>query len=260
MNNQVKDSLAKGGFVYGTWVLAWRGPAIARMIAAAGFDFVFIDTEHSSLSWESVADLCEMSRASGVVPIVRPYDNAGPLVNRILDMGAMGILCADVTTRRVVDEMLQFMMYPPQGHRGSTSAAPPMDYLRGPGQQVKQHVNANVLMAIQIESRAGVEHVHEILAPGGVDLVEIGRSDLSSSYGVPMEVRHPIVLSAVDTIVEACRAHGVAVGANSSSPEDAADLVARGITCLSYSTDRHIILDAYTRAVAEFNTITGRAN
>jgi 2-keto-3-deoxy-L-rhamnonate aldolase RhmA len=251
--NTVKQRLAAGQIVYGTWVSTVRNPAIIRMISAAGFQAVFIDTEHGAFSLETISGLCEMSRACGLVPIVRSYDRNGHLVNRIQDIGAMGMIFPHVESRSEVDDVLHWMHYPPDGERGSTSVSAPADYAVVPGDVMKRFINDNMLLAVQIESRQAVDNLDSILDGGGIDLIEVGRNDLSTSLGVPLEFRHPSVLEAVDHVIATCRKHGIAVGTNCKSVDDAADMMKRGIQHIAYSSDRHILTGAYYAAIAGLN-------
>jgi 2-keto-3-deoxy-L-rhamnonate aldolase RhmA len=250
LENHALAKLRSGGYAYGSWVHQVRTPALMRWIASAGFDFVFLDAEHSDLSWETIGTMCDMARASGLVPIVRPYERNGQLANRIQDIGAMGLMFHDVTSRAQVDEMLRWMRYPPRGVRGSSSHGAAMDYVTAPGAEIKSFIDENTMLVIQIESGEGIDNLDAILGGGGVDVVEIGRGDLSTSLGVPLEARHPAVLDAIDRIAETCRRHGVAVGVNSPTLEDAADMIRRGVRCVSFSNERRILLESYRDAMA----------
>jgi 2-keto-3-deoxy-L-rhamnonate aldolase RhmA len=256
MANGVRTKLQAGGFAFGTWVQQMRTPSIMRWIASAGFDFAFIDAEHSDFSWETLGTMCDMARASGVVPIIRPSDTSGPLINRAQDVGAMGLMFHDVTSREQVEQLLRQMRYPPEGVRGSTSHGPAMDYVVAPGGELKRFINENMLLVIQIESVEGLENIDSILEGGGVDVVEVGRGDLSTALGVPLETRHPIVLEALDRIGAACVRHRVSLGVNCSSLEEAADMIGRGVTCVSFSNERRILLEAYHGAMAGLSSLT----
>ena len=253
--NRVKQTLASGGTVLGTWVIGVRTPSITRMIAAAGFDFVFIDAQHSSFSWETIGDMCEMARASSLVPIVRPFEATAGMTNRLQDLGAMGVMFPDVTTPAEVVRINQWMRYPPMGTRGHISLGPPTDHKIGSGAEMQDAIDAQVLVIIQIESSVGVSAVDSILEAGHVDVVEIGCGDLSVSLGVPFETRHPDVLMSIDRIVSACDRHGVAAGVNCPSVEDAKKMMSRGIRCISFSTDRRILAKAYESAVSELRPV-----
>jgi 4-hydroxy-2-oxoheptanedioate aldolase len=172
------------------------------------------------------------------------------------DLGAMGIMFPDISTAAEVERLHGWMLYPPHGSRGHTSGGPAMDHRSGSGAQMRQSVDDQMLTVIQIESRDGVDSVDAILDAGGVDIVEIGRGDLSVSLGVPFETRHPQVLDALDKVVASCGRHNVAAGTNCASIEDAQDMMARGIRCVSYSTDRRILANAYDTAARELRAIS----
>jgi 2-keto-3-deoxy-L-rhamnonate aldolase RhmA len=246
LRNNVKQSLAAGGYAFGTIVTYVRNPSLMRIIAASGFDFAFIDLQHSSFGWEMLADMCDTARAAGLIPLVRPYDHSPLLTNRIQDVGAMGVIHFDITERSQVDVLVDAIRYPPLGNRGSTALnSATMDYRSGPGSEVKAFITDNTMLVIQIESAEAVENLDRILDGGGVDVVEVGRADLSTSYGVPMDIRHPRVLTALDAVVAACGRHGVAPGAGCYSDEDAADMIRRGMRWLTFSTDRQILTSGY---------------
>lgn len=255
--NRTKARLREGGHAFGTWVIASRNPATIRMIQAAGFDFAFIDMEHSDLSWESMGDLCLMARACGVTPIVRPYSPDPHLVQRVLDLGAMGVMLADIDDPEQVRALRRAALYPPIGERGSTVWAAPQDYQLVRGAAMKQHIDEHMLLAIQIESRRAVEAVDEILDAGEIDLVEVGREDLSTSYGVPLQTRSGVVMEALDRVIEACRRRNVAVGVNSVNMDEVGDLLRRGVRCISYSSDRRILLHAYYDIVQKLHGLAG---
>lgn len=255
LDNRALSKLRAGECVFGTWVLQVRTPAVMRWIAAAGFDFVFLDSEHSDFSWETIGTMCDMARASGLVPIVRPYERSGPLANRIQDIGAMGLMFHDITSRDQVEEILSWMHYPPRGTRGSSSYGAAMDYAVGPGSEIRHAVDDSAMLLIQVESVEGIARLDETLTGGGVDVVEIGRGDLSASLGVPLETRHPFVLEAIDRIVSICRRHDVSVGVNAASLEEAADLIERGVRCVSFSNERRILIDAYREAMTGLHAL-----
>jgi 2-keto-3-deoxy-L-rhamnonate aldolase RhmA len=231
----------------GTWILLSRAPAVVRMAATAGLDFVFIDMEHSGLSSETVTDMCEVARACSLPTIVRPHECTSHTVSLLMDLGASGVMIPDCTSRAAVDGALAGLRYPPDGRRGHTSGSTSLDYEVG-DEAAKRAANERATLVVQIESRAGIDAVESVVAAGGVDLLEVGAGDLSTSLGVPSETRHPEVLAAIDHVVGVASSHGIAVGVNASSVEDAQRLRDRGVRCVSLSNDRAILLRAYREA------------
>ena len=113
--NKVKRALMNGEVQIGTWVNTFRTPHIAQMLATAGFDFMYIDMEHSVLSIETVGDLCYAALAAGLVPIVRPPAKEAHLLTRPLDGGAMGLLIPHVDTKEEAEAVAKAVRYPPLG-------------------------------------------------------------------------------------------------------------------------------------------------
>jgi 2-keto-3-deoxy-L-rhamnonate aldolase RhmA len=253
--NRLMRTLASNQLAFGTIVSMVRNPGIVRLIAACGFDFVLIDLQHSALTMETVGDLCEVARACNIAPIVRPYAHERNLASRLLDIGATGLMFADVTTRAQVGAILDWIHFPPRGTRG---AGLPPDFRDAPRRETEEWAEQNLQLIIQVESREAVENIEMILEGGGVDIVEIGRHDLSGSFGVPGETRHPSVLNAIDTVIGACRAHGATAATGAASLEDAADMIERGITCLLYSSDRGILRSGFGQAGRALNELGNR--
>lgn len=256
--NRMKETFAAGGRVFGVWIDSMRTPAIVRLAASAGVDFVFIDMEHSSLSYETVGDMCEMARACGVTPVVRPFTTDAASVGRLLDIGAQGVMFPDVHT---VDEVLSARdaaLYPPAGRRGHTAASSAQDFQSGPGGTVKRAVNERTLVAIQVESREGVERLDELLATGAVDFIEIGRGDLSTDLGHPGEIRHPETLEAVDRVIETASRHGVPVGTLCMRLDDAEDMLQRGMRSIVYPNERNQLLSLYTETMSALHDLADR--
>jgi 2-keto-3-deoxy-L-rhamnonate aldolase RhmA len=258
LGNRAKAKLASGRVAVGTVVVFIRNPGVMKMIAAGGYDFVFIDMEHSSFSFETVNDMCAMAREAGIVPLVRPYSHDPGLGNKIQDLGAMGLIYPHVETRSQVDSLRHFMFYPPDGDRPSFRGAN-LDYRTGSRADLYKFVNANMLLVILIESREGVERIEEILTGGGIDVIHIGTSDLSNAYGVPGERRHPLVLEAIDKIVAACIRHNVPVGSTCDSYDDAQELVRRGLRWLIYPDDVGLLMRTYRESGQFLQSLTDGA-
>jgi len=220
--NRVKKALAAGGYSFGTWVLESRQPTIMRRVAEAGYDHVFIDMESSPFSWETIADFCELARAHGIVPIVRPAELTRASTLRLLEIGASGVMFHDVDDRDEVDRIREWIDH--------SKAVRRSDAAKGVAQDA-------ILVAIQIETAKGLAAVDSIMTGGGIDLVEIGRGDLASELGFPGQREHPQVQQAIDRIVAACKRNGIAVGVTCAHDRDVEDMVRRGVRCLSYGAD-----------------------
>src|SRR5258708_4525786 len=167
--NPVKRALAAGKAVFGSEISRLRSPEVARLYAAAGFDFAFIDMEHSAFGLETVADIVAMSRIAGIVPIVRVPQAEYAFVARVLDQGAQGIIVPRVNDPQTVRDIVSWMRYPPLGIRGFADTAAQTDHRRLPAHEIIEANNNETVCVIQIDRRHALANLDGILALPGVD-------------------------------------------------------------------------------------------
>jgi len=239
------------GPLLGSWIMYVRTPGIVRMAAMAGLDYVIVDNQHSAIDWETMADMCELARACGIAAFVRPSMLNEGTVNRIQDLGAHGVMVPGVEDRATVDDCRGWMRYPPHGTRGVTVGGPATDYSVAPlDAATMADSNDRQVLLIQIESRAGLDALEDILDGGGVDGIEVGRNDLAADLGVPGQVRHPLVMAALDRLIDVCSARDVGVGLMASSDEEAKEMATRGVALLNWRSDKAILGASYRQFVA----------
>ena len=210
--NAVREALKAGHFQLGTNFGVFRSAEIPRLLAAAGFHWTFIDTEHGGFGIETIQDVCRSANLAGIAPIVRVADLQYDLVARALDCGAQGIIFPRIEDPRLLETAISWTRFPPDGVRGYGLQPSQVEYQAVPFNEVIAHVNANTLTVMQIESARGVEARADILSVPGIDAVLIGPADLSISLGVPGQFDHPKLLAAIESIRETCDQMGVVTG------------------------------------------------
>ena len=210
--NKVKKTLAAGGSVFGCAFNTLRLPETARILAAAGFDYAYIDTEHGNFGIESVQDIARAAADSGLVPIVRVADLQYSLVARSLDNGAMGIIFPRVESRELLEGSVSWCRFPPEGIRGFGLTPGHVNYEQASIQEIARHMNDNILVVLQIETALAVERRDELLSVPGVDVVMIGPVDLSISLGVPGDFFNPKMEEAIELVRQSAEANGVVPG------------------------------------------------
>ena len=235
--NSVKQALKAGKLQLGCNFGVLRSAEIPRLLAAAGFDWAFIDTEHGSFDLETVQDVCRVSHLAGICPVVRVADLQYPLVARSLDSGAGGIIFPRMEDPKLLEAAISWTRYPLEGVRGYGLQRSQLDYEAVSMSDAIAHLNANVLTVLQIESRRAVEAREEILSVPGIDAVMIGPADLSISLGMPGEFEHPELLDAIDSIRETCDSKGIAPGIHTRTPALANMWKQRGMRFLSCGSD-----------------------
>ena len=248
VDNRVRAALKQGQVVVGTMIQEMRSPAIALLLADAGFDFFFIDMEHGAYGMETVADIIKVARAASIVPLVRVPDGLYHLIARALDAGAMGVMVPRVETREMVERAVAALRYPPQGERGCSTGKGNSDYRRVSLWEYVHHANDNVLAVMQIERKAAVDHIDELLSVPGVDVALIGPTDLTVSLGAPSP-QDPAVQEAIQRVVDAGKRHDVATGIHVRDVDVLKAWRERGMTMLTCSTEMNFIQNGARAAV-----------
>lgn len=245
--NLVKQNLRAGKLQLGTGFGQFRSPEIPKMLAAAGFVWAFLDTEHGGFDLETVQDICRVAVMAGLCPIVRVGDLQYTLVARALDCGAQGIIFPRVESPELLERAVSWTKFPPVGVRGYGLTPIQADYERASFSQIIEHMNANTMVVFQIETRRALEARDELLAVPGIDAVMVGPADLSISLGVPGEFQHPKMVEAMEAIRDSCRKRNIAPGTQTRTPELAKFWKQRGMLFLGCSNDSGML---YERAVA----------
>lgn len=210
--NRTKQLLKEGKTALGCALSQLRYAEIPRLYAAAGLDWIFIDTEHGGFDLETVQDLIRTSLLTPLTPIVRVADLQYSLIARTLDAGAEGIILPRVESPDLLEHAISWTRFPRQGVRGFGLAAPQVGYEAHTFDKIIEHMNENVLVVLQIETQTAIDRCDELLSVPGVDVMMIGPADLSISLGVPGQFDHPKVVEAICGAMESCRKHGIPPG------------------------------------------------
>jgi 2-dehydro-3-deoxyglucarate aldolase/4-hydroxy-2-oxoheptanedioate aldolase len=251
--NIVKQALAEGKVQLGTGFGQLRSPEVPRILAAAGFNWAFIDTEHGGFDLETVQDICRVANMVGLSPIVRVADMQYSLVARALDCGAQGIIFPRVESPELLEKAIAWTKFPPLGIRGYGLTPTQTEFEPLSFNQIIEHVNANTMVVFQIETQRALDAREELLSVPGTDAVLIGPADLSISLGVPGEFQHPKMVEAMSAVRESCDRHKVAPGTQTRTPDLARFWKERGMRFLGCSNETGMMLDRAKELVGLLN-------
>jgi 2-keto-3-deoxy-L-rhamnonate aldolase RhmA len=206
--NPLKTALKEGKPVVGM-TMTVPSSDVAVQAAAQGFDFLWIEMEHSPITLESARNIILATRGTGIVPLIRVPVNELWTAKRALDVGALGVIFPFTSTPELARQAVAACKYPPKGKRG---AGPGLATLRWPAPEgYTNFADENVMVIIIIEQKEAVERIDEIMDVPGIDVVFIGPNDLSHSYGDRGRMT-PQVQAAMAKVVEAGRKRGIPVG------------------------------------------------
>ncbi len=249
--NPVKQALREGRPVIGATITA-ASPDIAATLASSGFDFLWIEMEHSPLTLETVRAMILATRGMKAMPFTRVPVNEPWMAKRVLDAGSLGVIFPFSSTRELAEQAVKACRYPPLGIRGfgPSLAAPRWDFV---GQSYPQFANENVMVIPIIEQKQAVENIDAIASVPGIDALFIGASDLSYSLGVGGQRQHPLVQEAIAKVLAAGKKYNVPVGYPSGNPEEIKQLIAEGFLLFQATTDLGLMKGAATELLNSFH-------
>jgi len=206
--NNAKRRLAAGELALGMGLRQARTVDIATIARTCGFDWVFIDMEHSSMDVDLASQLAMASLAAGVAPLVRVPGHEHHHSSRLLDNGAQGIVAPHVDTVEEAKRIASACRYPPIGHRSMAGAQPQLGFQTLPPGDATRIVNEEMLVTVMLETPKAIANADAIAQVEGVDALLIGTSDLCAEMGIPGKFTDTRVEEAYRTVIAACKKHG----------------------------------------------------
>jgi 4-hydroxy-2-oxoheptanedioate aldolase len=238
-HNRVKALLKAGKPTLGV-VMTIPSPLAAETLARVGFDWMWIDLEHSPIDLETVDLMIQAIQGTETVPIVRVAWNRHWLAKPVLDMGAMGVMMPWINTKQEAVDAVQALRYPPEGVRGVGASVaarrwglPTSEYLKV--------ANREILAILQIENIEAVNQIEEILTVPGIDLIFVGPNDLASSMGLLGQPSHPRVEEAIQKVLAATKKAKVPAGILGFGPDAANRRIEQGFQFIAVASDGSLL-------------------
>ena len=241
--NKLKNKLKNNELTLGSWVTIGH-TAIIDIMASAGFEWLVIDIEHTSIDLATAHNLIATIQANGMKALVRVSKNEEVIIKRILDMGADGIVVPMVKSKADALEAIDYAKYPPIGKRG-VGLFRAQNYGLG-FDTYKKWVEEELVIIAQIEHIEAVHNIEDIITTDGIDGIIIGPYDLSGSMGYPGEYHKKDVKDAISKVLRACKKHNVPSGFHviESDPKKLQERIDEGCTFLAYSLDFFFLGDS----------------
>lgn len=244
--NCMQERLARGEVALCMATRLARTAEIGMIAESCGFDAIFIDMEHSPISLDAAAQICVAALPVGVTPLVRIAGHHFEDATRLLDMGALGIICPNVSTPAQAEAFVRACRFPPLGERSVGGAGPLQGYRATPLAEVNKEGNAATTLIAMLETPEGIINADAIAAVPGIDILLIGSNDLCTAMGIPGELKSPKLRAAYETAAKACKTHNkhLGVGGIRADVEHVAELVKLGAQFVITASDVQYLLKA----------------
>jgi 4-hydroxy-2-oxoheptanedioate aldolase len=215
-------------------------PLIAEWLGHSGYDFVVVDMQHGENNLDSVQAMLQALSSTPATPVVRVPGNVSMYIQRVLDLGAYGVIVPQVNTREEAVEVVANVRYAPQGHR---SWGPVRGAIYG-GSDYFSNSASELMTLVMLESAEALANARDILAVDGIDGCFVGPADLGISLGHSPDTLpnvHPGVDAAIARIGEAAKATGKIAGIHAFSIEDARKRIEQGYRLTTVMAETRMI-------------------
>jgi 2-keto-3-deoxy-L-rhamnonate aldolase RhmA len=243
--NHALRQLRAGRLAIGLGLRQARTVDIAQIAKTSGFDWLFIDCEHNSMSVDTAAQIAAASLAVGITPIVRVPGYEHHHASRALDNGAHGIVFPHVDSPQDARRLADYCRYPPVGHRSRGGGLQQLGFAPMRVGGAARLANEETLVVVMLESPQAIDNCEAIAAVPGVDALLIGTNDLCFEMGIPGQFDHPQVADAYAKLLAACRKHGKFPGMGGLySPELLQRYIGMGVRLVLAGSDFSLLMQA----------------
>ncbi|MBD1383122.1 HpcH/HpaI aldolase family protein [Metabacillus arenae] len=226
--NKLIRSIEKDGVGYGMF-MAIKDPAMVEIIGHAGYDFAIIDLEHSALDLSTMEHMIRAAKIVDITSIVRVPQGDYATVLRAVEAGADAVMFPHLITKDQAEKIVNTAKYYPIGNRGLDASTRVAKYGNIPMAEHMEQQNKRVQVIGMIEDKEALEHIDDILTVEGLDLLFIGAADLSSSFGIPGQVSHPMLRDAIKMVIKKANESGVHIGLPAYDAVQAKELENMGV-------------------------------
>lgn len=207
--------------------------------ARLGFDFIWMEMEHSPIALETVRNIVLAMRGLPALPFARPPVNELWMAKRVLDAGVLGVIFPFTRTPQLARQAVASCRYPPVGLRGSGADLAKVCWPEA--ENYYDFADENVLVVTVVEDTSALAQIDEIAATPGLDVIFIGTSDLSFSLGLRGRQDEPKLDEAVAKIVAAAKKHGKFAGRPALTPEAIKKYQKQGFQFFMTKTDLELM-------------------
>ncbi len=220
---------------------------LAEVAGHSGADCILIDLQHGMTDVQSIIGMLQAISATPASPFVRVPSLDPPLLMKMLDAGAYGVVCPMVDSAEQAGALVEATRYPPAGNR---SFGPARGLLYG-GADYFVHADQTIVRLAMIETAAGLDAVEAICAVDGLDGIFVGPNDLGLALGkgAAGDPTDPVVRAAISRCTAAAKRSGKHAGIFCPSGTVAARCIAEGFDFVVPNSDVNLLKAAMASEV-----------
>jgi 2-keto-3-deoxy-L-rhamnonate aldolase RhmA len=256
---RLRSALVPGNPALGGIVMEQLRPSIVKAYKLAGFDFVYLETEHALFEPARLSDFVLVARDNDLPVIAKTPELGRAWVCFLLEAGVSAIQLPRTESRSQVLQLLDWMRFPPHGTRAGAPCYGNVDYTPPDDHRAwMDGADAATMAVAHIETDLGIESCEEIVSTPGLGMVYVGPYDLSIAAGHPGDYDHPEVKERMIRVSNACRENGVPFGTTPSGSASAHYWASRGASFFEACDELTFIQQGATELVKSWRNAIGR--
>ena len=216
--NSLRSKLENGEKICGS-IVCLTDPCLCEIMGNIGYDCVWIDTEHTYMSYKEVLCHLNAARSADIPAIVRLPQNDLTSTKKILEMGPDGIIFPMSKSAEETNALIEMTLYPPDGNRGFG----PMRAIGYGAEDAKEYVRKksfDLCRFVQVEHIDMINDLEEIVKNPYIDGFIFGPNDLSASLGDFLNVFDEKTMSQIKRAIKILRKHNKYVGLSGGLAEN----------------------------------------
>jgi 4-hydroxy-2-oxoheptanedioate aldolase len=250
----LKRRMTEGEVLFGTFY-KFNNAHLTEMLGLAGFDFIIVDGEHSTYSYNEMLDTVRAANGVGMDAVVRVPSGLPEHVLHACDLGAQGVQVPSLTDAADARVVVDAMRYFPVGHRGFATTTRAARYTFCDPQEFLAYSNNELLCVIMVERLKMVEQLEALCAIPSVDVLFIGAGDLSQEVGKPGQTGCREVLEIAKRITDTALARGKFVGMYCATLADVERAIGWGMRYVAFSAELNMIASKFRETVASLHAL-----
>lgn len=220
----------------------------AELVAAAGFDWCCVDTQHGAVRGDRLLGMLQAARSGGTTAYVRVPGNVAHLVGAALDAGADGVIVPQVSTPEQAKAAVAACRYPPGGRRSWG----PLRARLAEARPEPAALDGRAACFVMVEDRDGLDNAGAIASVEGLSGILVGPADLALDLtGDPYRANDDATVAAAAAVAAACHERGIVPAVFCGGPGNVGRWRDAGFTMLAVDSDSGLLLAAARRCAAD---------
>ena len=252
--NILKKRIKDNNYVFGTWCML-PSDFTVDVISKTGLDFIIIDMEHGTMSYETAERMVRAAECNNAIPLIRTSDDKEQTILHALETNVKSILIPHISNKEQALNVAFAAKYKPQGNRGLSPYTRCHNYDHTDLNKSLIKANEDTFVGILVEGKEGLHNLQSICEVDELDLIYLGIYDIAQSLNLSGDINNKACIEALENSIKIIKSAGKFAGTFTRSIQDAKWLKSIGIEFIAYLADSNALFKTYKESIEDFKNI-----